>query len=487
MFAPFKPTPLGASARALAAGLGAAAIVTLTFAPGAGAISPEDGFAAIAAKAMPAYVDIATTQTVVANRPGPEGGPFDEFFRDFFDRFPNQGGQSRQVQAEGSGFLIDPSGIVVTNNHVIDGAEQVRVILQDGTALDAVVLGVDDRADLAVLKVDAGHDLPYLPWGDSDLAYVGDWTVAIGNPFGLGGTMTAGIISARARNINAGPYDDFIQTDASINRGNSGGPLINVDGKVIGINTAIFSPTGASIGLGFAIPSNLARPIINQIIEYGRPRRGWLGVRIQTVTEDLAQGLGLDSARGALIAGVSPDGPAGAAGIEPGDVILRFNGNDITDVRRLPRVVAEAEVDSTVPVELWRDGELKTVDVRVGELTEVVVAALADQPEPGIGQGPEILGMTLTALTPDLREEYGLEGNDQGVLVTGVAAQTAAAQRSIRPGDVILEVAQQEVRTPEEVSELVEQSRQLNRSTVLVLLRKSDGDLRWVALSLGRG
>ena len=474
-------------ALALAAGFGAAAIVTLTFAPGAVALSHEDGFADVAAKALPAYVDIATTQTVAANRPGPEGGPFDEFFRDFFDRFPNQDGQSRQVQAEGSGFIVDPSGIVVTNNHVIDGAEHVTVILHDGTQLEATVLGVDDRADLAVLKVDAGHDLPYLSWGDSDLARVGDWTVAIGNPFGLGGTMTAGIISARARNINAGPYDDFIQTDASINRGNSGGPLINTEGEVIGINTAIFSPTGASIGLGFAIPANLARPIINQIVEFGHPRRGWLGVRIQTVTPDLAESLGLDRARGALIAGVSPAGPAGEAGIVEGDVILRFDNKDVADMRTLPRVVAEAEVDSMVPVELWRDGRLETVRVRVGELTEVVVAALADQPQPGLAQGPEILGMTLSPLTSELRQEYGLEGSDEGVLVTGVTAQTTAAERSIRPGDVILEVAQQQVRTPEEVANLVEESRQSNRSTVLVLLRKSDGDLRWVALSLARG
>ena len=352
---------------------------------------------------------------------------------------PNGG--SRNILAAGAGFIIDPTGIVVTNNHVIDDADEVAVILADGTRLPAEILGTDDRADLAVLKVEAGYDLPFLSWADSDTVEVGDWALAVGNPFGLGGTLTLGIVSARHRNINAGPYDDFIQTDASINRGNSGGPLLNASGNVIGINTAIFSPTGASVGIGFAIPSNLARPIIGQLVEFGRPRRGWLGVRIQRVSEDMAVDLGMVEARGAYIAGVDGDGPAGRAGIVPGDVILRFNGREISEMRTLSRVVAESTIDALVDVEVWRDGQLQVIKVRVGELTEVAVAALAQTPQVGAGGG-NALGMSFATMTPELREQFGLTPDDEGVLVTGVQASTDAAARSIKPGDIILEVGQ---------------------------------------------
>jgi serine protease Do len=348
-------------------------------------------------------------------------------------------------------------------------------------------LGVDDRADLAVLKVDAGYDLPFVKWGDSDTAEVGDWSLAVGNPFGLGGTLTLGIISARARNINAGPYDDFIQTDASINRGNSGGPLLNLAGEVIGINTAIFSPTGASVGIGFAIPSNLARPSVDQLIEFGRTRRGWLGVRIQRVTGEIAQGLGLDEAKGALIADVSADGPAGAAGIALGDVILTFDGKGIPEMRSLTRVVAETSIDAIVDVEIWRDGRTQTLQVRVGELTDVAVAALAGAPPGGLRDSTASLGISLAEVTSELREQYGLTLDGDGVLVTGVQAATDAAARNIQPGDVILEVGRETVRTPADVVRFVEAARAENRSSLLILLQERDGDLRYVPLSLEQG
>ena len=470
--------------------IGSAMLVTTLFAaPAALALEPAGGFADVAAIALPAYVDIATTQTAAGpGRPNaPEGGPFDEFFRDFFEGLPDQG-QGRRIGSQGSGFVIDPSGIIVTNNHVVAGADQVVVVFTDGTRLPATILGRDERADLAVLKVDAGEDLPFIKWGDSDGARIGDWIVAIGNPFGLGGTITAGIISARARNINAGPYDQFIQTDASINQGNSGGPLINLAGEVIGINTAIYSPTGASVGLGFAIPSNLARPIVDQLVEFGRARRGWLGVRIQRVTDEIAEGLELDTPRGALIAGLTVDGPAGRGGIEVGDVVLSFAGEEVPDMRSLPLIVAQTTPDELVEVEVWRDGGLVTLEMRVGELTDVAVAALQEEPEPlpPVG-GVKALGLTLTQITPDLRQQFGIGGEISGVVITDVIDGTDAAARRIQPGDVILEVAQQEVSSPDQVTSLVEARRASNLSSVLMLIQEPNGDLRFVSLSLNQG
>ncbi len=471
---------------------GSAMLVTTLFAaPAALALEPSGGFADVAAIALPAYVDIATTQMVAGEaRPNfPEGGPFDEFFRDFFDQAPGQGqSQGRRIGSQGSGFVIDPSGIIVTNNHVVAGADQVVVVFTDGTRLPAIILGRDERADLAVLKVDAGEDLPFINWGDSDAARIGDWIVAIGNPFGLGGTITAGIISARARNINAGPYDQFIQTDASINQGNSGGPLINLAGEVVGINTAIYSPTGASVGIGFAIPSNLARPIVDQLVEFGHARRGWLGVRIQRVTAEIAEGLELDTPRGALIAGLTVDGPAGRGGIEVGDVVLSFAGKEVPDMRSLPLIVAQTTPDELVEVEVWRDGGLVTLEMRVGELTDVAVAALQEEPEPlpPVG-GVKALGLTLTDITPDLRKQFGIGGEISGVVITDVIDGTDAAARRIQPGDVILEVAQQEVSSPDQVMALVEARRASNLSSVLMLIQEPNGDLRFVSLSLKQG
>ena len=319
----------------------------------------------------------------------PPGSPFEEFFKDFFERQRpggngdnDEGGNrpTRRVFSLGSGFVVDPSGIVITNNHVIAEADEITVIFSDNTRRKAEVLGRDAKTDLAVLqlKQEPGDgELPFVTLGDSDKSRVGDWVMAIGNPFGLGGSVTAGIISARSRNINAGPYDDFIQTDASINRGNSGGPLFNMDGEVIGVNTAIFSPSGGSVGIGFSIASNLAKPVIEQLREYGKTRRGWLGVRIQPVTDEIAESLALDEPRGALVASVFEPGPAAEAGFEPGDVILKFDGQEVPIVRALPRIVAETGIGKAVAVEVWRKGKMVTLSVKIGELKEDEVAALA--------------------------------------------------------------------------------------------------------------
>ena len=476
---------LGQGARA--ATFGSAMFVTTLFAAGAPqALEPGLNFADVAAITLPAYVDIVTSQNVAQRGRGQQrqGGAFDEFFEDFFEDLPE--GQQRLLRpaAQGSGFVIDPSGLIVTNNHVVAGADGVEVVFFDGTRLPATIIGRDERADLAVLKVEADGDLPFINWGDSDAARIGEWIIAIGNPFGLGGTITAGIISARARNINAGPYDQFLQTDASINQGNSGGPLINMAGEVIGINTAIFSPTGASVGLGFAIPSNLARPIIEQLVEFGRARRGWLGVRIQRVTDEIAEGLDLAEAKGALIAGLTVDGPAGRGGIEIGDVILSFGGREVPDMSALPLIVAQTTPDSMAAVEVWRDGATVKFDMRVGELTDVAVAALQREPAQTPPGGIETLGLTLTDINGELRQQFGIGGEVSGVVITKVAAGTDAAARRIQPGDVILEVAQQEVSTPDEIAALIASRRNNNLSSVLMLIQEPDGDLRFVSLSL---
>jgi serine protease Do len=450
------------------------------------------GFADVAEQALPAYVDVLVRpKSAATTRPGqqaqgqPPQGPFDQFFRDFFDQVPQQG-QERNIGSQGSGFIIDKSGVIVTNNHVVEDADQITVVMHDGSRLVAKLLATDERADLAVLKVDAGRELPSLRWADSDTARVGDWILAIGNPYGMGGTVTAGIVSARARNIGATQFDNLIQTDASINRGNSGGPLLNANGEVVGINTVIISPTGGSIGIGFAIPSNFARAFVQQIIEYGRPRRGWLGVRVQTVTDELAQSLGLGRPRGALIGGVTDNGPAQMGGIVAGDVVLKFNNRDVEDTNALPRIVAETAVDATVPVEINRKGEQKTLQVKVGELVELAaVAALAAPAAPG--NTTEALGMKLTGLTPELRQQYGVAASTTGVLVTGVQPQTDAALRRIQPGDVILEVGQKEVQSPEQVVQLLDETRKQSRGSVLILLRQRNGDMRFVALSLQQG
>ncbi|MBY0338996.1 MAG: Do family serine endopeptidase [Acetobacteraceae bacterium] len=471
--------------------------------------APES-FAPLVRQLLPAVVNISTTQGVAA-RPGrpdapetpqaPPGSPFEEFFRDFFNRNrPGQDGQQappgrgpqappqRRAQSLGSGFIIDPAGIVITNNHVIDGADEINVILQDNTTIRAELVGTDPRTDIAVLRVRHTAPLPAVPWGDSDTANVGDWVVAIGNPFGLGGTVTAGIVSARGRDIRQGLYDDFIQTDAAINRGNSGGPLFNMRGEVVGINTAIYSPTGGSIGIGFSIPSNLARGIAGQLADAGRVRRGWLGVNIQQVTDEIADSLGLrGGARGALVSRAQEGGPAAAGGIRNGDVVLRFNNQEVREMRNLPRIVAETAVGSRVPVVVWRDGREETLQVTVAEFPAEAqqAAATPNQPTPRGDRPVELsgLGLRVAGITAENRERFRLRPETRGVVVTEVAPNSPAAERELRPGDVILEVQQERVTTPQELQERIERLRRQGRATALFLV-EGQGGQRFVPLRL---
>ncbi|WP_241503773.1 DegQ family serine endoprotease [Ferruginivarius sediminum] len=486
--------PTGAGEKSIArrlAGrvLAAALVVTLMVPAAVQAEDRPDSFADLADKLLPTVVNVSTTQKVEEDEARRE---FEEFFRDFFER--REGEEPRRPRRApsslGSGFIIDKTGYIVTNNHVIADADEINVRLQDDTTLKAEIVGRDDKTDLALLKVDTDRDLPAAEWGDSRKTRIGDWVLAIGNPFGLGGTVTAGIVSARSRDINAGPYDDFLQTDASINRGNSGGPMFNTDGQVIGVNTAIFSPSGGSIGIGFAIPSSIAKNVIDQLREYGDVRRAWLGVRIQTVTPELAEGLRLDEATGALVASVSDGSPAGEAGIKQGDVILEFDGRDVEEMRRLPRMVAETRIGKAVDVVIWRKGERKTVQVTLGKLDEEAIASLGPEGETQEGSGGEMkldsLGLALAPLSEEARENYNLDERAQGVVITGVRGGGTAAEKGLNPGDVIVEVDQEEVSAPQDVARKVEQAEK-EGYRVVTLLVYSQGDFRWVAVRIAKG
>ena len=444
-----------------------------------------DGFADLAERLLPAVVNISTTQKV--DQPGP-GEEFDQLFKDFFDR---QGRENapRRATSLGSGFVIDPAGYIVTNNHVIAEAEEIRVRFYDGTELKATVVGRDDKVDVALLRVEPKKPIIPVTWGDSDRARIGDWVLAIGNPFGLGGSVTTGIVSARQRNINTGPYDDFLQTDAAINRGNSGGPVFNMDGEVIGIATAIYSPTGGSVGIGFAIPSSLARNVVEQLRQFGHPRRGWLGVRIQSVTDELAEGLHRVDTSGALVANVTEDGPAANAGIQQGDVILKFDGRPVDEMRKLPRMVAETPIDKQVEVLIWRDGGPKTVQVKLGELDETVTAALTPQKQsepPATQEKVSVLGLSVAELSAELRRKYELGEDATGVVVTDVDQKGAAAEKGLQAGDVIVEIDQQAVSSPGDVAQRVQDAK-ANGYRVVTLLIYRRGDFQWVALRIDRG
>ncbi len=436
-----------------------------------------DSFADLAKELLPTVVNIATKH--IADD-GDRPGNFEEFFEDFGNGRPPEG------SALGSGFIIDASGYVVTNHHVVDGADEITVRLQDDTSLVATLVGSDERTDLALLKVESDEPLPASSWGDSDAARIGDWVMAIGNPFGLGGTVTAGIVSARGRDIRSGPYDDFIQTDAAINRGNSGGPLFNMDGEVIGVNSAIFSPSGGSVGIGFSIPSQMARNVINQLRDHGEVRRGWLGVRIQRVTPELAEGLRLDEDRGALVASVTPDGPAEAAGIEQGDVIIKFNDRIVPESSKLPRMVAETSIGSKVPVTVWRKGKEVTVYAELGALNEAVVAAAAPGPNETEKATPDAvaeLGLELNELTAQLRQEFELPADMTGVMVTKVDGDSAAAAKGIKAGDVIVEVDQEAVETTADVAKQIEKARE-EGYRVVTLLVYAENDYSWIAVRI---
>jgi serine protease Do len=464
----------------------------------AAARSAPDSFADLAEKLLPAVVNISSTQTIkTADNAHPEmpefppGSPFEQFFKDFMER-QNKGkgggeGPPRHAMSLGSGFIIDPAGYVVTNNHVIADADEITVTLQDNTNLKATLVGKDVKADLALLKVQSPKSLPSVPWGDADHTRVGDWVVAIGNPFGLGGTVTAGILSARSRDINNGPYDDFLQTDASINRGNSGGPMFNVAGEVIGINTAIYSPTGGSVGIGFAIPSNEAKPIIDQLKQFGKVRRGWLGVKIQSVTDEIAESLGLPKAEGALVSTVSEGSPAAKGKVEQGDVILKFDGKDINEFRRLPRIVAETPIDKKVDVVVWRKGKQVSLQVVVAPLVEteeVADAGNTNSKEPVV-TGPSVsaLGLKLSALTPQLREKFGLADDAAGVAVTDVSNTSPAAEKGVTPGDLIVEIGQEEVKSPDDVVAKLKTATDKKLKSVLLLVDKK-GELRFITVKV---
>jgi serine protease Do len=464
---------------------GAPLLVTASFARG------PDSVADVAEGLQDSVVNISTTQTLkgtaenVPGGPGPKGSPFEEFFDDFFDDEDSQG-LARKVSSLGSGFVIDSSGLVVTNNHVIEGADEIIINFVDGTKLKVVkILGHDPKTDLALLKVEPKKPLKAVTFGDSGRMRVGDWVMAIGNPFGLGGSVTVGIISATKRDINAGPYDDFLQTDAAINRGNSGGPLFNMEGQVIGVNTAIISPTGGSIGIGFAVPSNSAVQVLDQLKQYGETRRGWLGVQVQNVTDEIAISLGLQEPKGALVAKVSPDSPAAAAGLQPSDVILSFDGQPIDNMRSLPRAVAATAIGKSVAVELLRKGQPMDLTVTVGRLPEdeeiedAVTTEDTPAPEP---EREDLLGLSIAPLTDELRERYNIGRTIEGVVITEVKPNSPAAQKDVKPGDVIVEVTQEKVKQPQDVKSRLLAVKKSGRRSVLLLLSDAKGELRFVAV-----
>lgn len=437
------------------------------------AAAPPSDFADLASRLLPSVVNISVSQA------SGKGGLQERFFRNRLQPDP----PSRHPESAGSGFIVDPRGYIVTNDHVIAEADEITVTLHDDTKLPAKAVGRDARTDLAVLKVTSEKPLAAALFGDSAKLRVGEWVLAIGNPFGLGGTVTAGIVSARHRDINSGPYDDFIQTDASINRGNSGGPMFDLAGRVVGINNVIFSPTGGSVGIGFAIPSNRARPVIDQLIEFGRARRGWLGVQIQTVTDEIASGLGLSEASGALVSGLPEDGPAAKAGIEVGDVILRFDGKPVGEMRRLPRMVSETRIGKRVEVEIWRRGERMAIAVVLGEFPEGSrAAAPVPKPEPVVTVAG--LGMTLSAITPDMRDRFALEEDVRGVVVTEVAENGPAADNGIQPGTVIRKVGAG-LRVVESPSEVESEIRRTGDAGAILMLIETGGAQRFVALAKG--
>ena len=472
---------------AIAAGFAAAVlVVSPAFAKG------PDSVADIAAPLLDAVVNISSSQTIAGSKDAPapklpDGSPFQNFFDDFFNQKGQTDNTPHRVQSLGSGFVIDPSGIVVTNNHVIDGADEITVNFDDGSKVKAKLIGRDEKTDLAVLKIEVSHPLVSVKFGDSDVMRVGDWVMAIGNPFGLGGSVSVGIVSARNRDINSGPYDNFIQTDAAINRGNSGGPLFNLNGEVIGVNTAIISPSGGSIGIGFSVPSKTVVAVIDQLRQFKEVRRGWLGVRIQQVTDEIADSLNVKPPRGALIAGIDDKGPAKPAGIEPGDVVVKFDGKDIKEMRDLPKIVAETPVGKDVEVTIIRKGKEENKTVKLGRLDDAEKKVAAVTKKDDVEDKPAIkkeLGLDLANLTDELRKKHKIKDKVKGVLITGVDANSAAAEKRLMPGMVIAEVQQQPVANAAELQTRIDKLKKDGKKTVVLLVVSPDGDPSFVALSL---
>jgi serine protease Do len=450
-------------------------------------------FARLAGRLSGVVVNISTQAAPAAAKPAPEapqnspGGTLDEVFRDFFGDKGTTGAPGPRIASLGSGFVIDPSGLIVTNNHVIANAEQITVTLADDTALQAQVIGRDAVTDLALLKVDAKGPLPAASWGESSKARVGDWVLAIGNPFGLGGTVTAGIISATARDIHSSPYDDYLQTDASINRGNSGGPMFDLAGEVIGINTVIYSPSGGSIGIGFAIPSAFARPIIEQLKATGKVERGWIGARIQPVTDDIAESVGLDKSRGAMIAAIDPGSPAVQAKLQPGDVILSYDGKPIERSRQLPRLVADTPPDKQVKVTIWRDGKEHEAELKAMALDPNRPPPARPPPEkPKPIVAVDAFGLKLAKLTPELKKQFSLPDAAKGVVVTEVPPNSAGASQGLRPGDMVIAVGHASVTTPDEVAQLAAGAKKAGQKKLLLRIER-EGSTRFVALPVEAG
>jgi serine protease Do len=455
-----------------------------------------EAIADVAEQVIEAVVNISTSQNVGARgsqQQVPNDPQVDDLFRDFFNR-RGQGepkgerAPPRRVNSLGSGFIIDATGIVVTNNHVIAEADEITVILNDGAKIKAELIGRDQKTDIALLRIKPDRPLKAVRFGDSDKLRLGEWVIAIGNPFSLGGSVTAGIVSARNRDINSGPYDNYIQTDAAINRGNSGGPLFNLNGEVIGINTAIISPSGGSIGIGFAVPSKTALSVIDQLKQFGETRRGWLGVRIQLVTDEIAESLGIKPARGALVAGVDDRGPAKPAGIVPGDVIVRFDGKDIREMRDLPRVVADTPVGKEVPVIIIRKGKEETRTVTLGRLEDSEKQATLTKPEADPPTPAPVvkraLGIDLAGLSDELRKKFKIRDTIKGIVILGIQPNSPAADKRLNPGDVIVEIAQEPVQSADDFQTKVDRLRKDGRPSALLLVAGADGELRFVALSL---
>jgi serine protease Do len=446
-----------------------------------------ESVAPVAEQLIEAVVNVSTSQGVR----GPQGlplpsvpkdSPYNEYFGEFFEN-RGQSIPDRMVSSLGSGFIIDgKEGVIVTNNHVIDGAEEIQVNLHDGTKLKAELLGKDNKTDIALLKVKPPRELKSVKFGSSTNIRVGDWVMAIGNPFGLGGSVTVGIISAKARNINSGPYDDYLQTDASINKGNSGGPLFNMDGEVVGVNTAIISPTGGSIGIGFAVPAEAVVPVVQQLQEFHEVRRGWIGVKIQTVSEDIAGSLGIPENTGALIAAVTPDGPAAKGGLQAGDVIVKFDNEAVPTMRNLPRLVARAPIDKTVDVEVLRKRERKTLQVKVGRLSDEEEAG-AEGPNDNVPLLSNMLGLKLLTLTDALRSKYGIGAGIKGAVVDAVDPKSPAAEK-IRAGDVIVQAANEPVSSPQDLAKQVQRIKSSSGKTVMLEVEDAKGGHRFVSVPL---
>ncbi|OLP48948.1 serine protease [Allorhizobium taibaishanense] len=472
-------------------------------APTAGATSShENGPAPVADLAeglLGAVVNIATSQNVDGDDAAPlpqvpKGSPFEDLFEDFYKNRQGKG-SNHKVNSLGSGFVIDPAGYIVTNNHVIENADDIEVIFSDGSKLQAKLIGTDTKTDLSLLKVEPTEPLKAVKFGDSKVMRIGDWVMAIGNPFGLGGSVTLGIVSARGRNINAGPYDNFIQTDAAINKGNSGGPLFNMRGEVIGINTAIISPSGGSIGIGFAVPSELAENVIKQLRDYGETRRGWLGVRIQPVPDDLAKSAGIKTGRGALVSSVIEGGPVAKGPLKTGDVIISFAGKDIAESRDLVRTVAESPINQDLDVVVFRDGNRQTFKVKLAQLPEDKTADAKDketeQADPKAGGEDEdeadagtVLGMSVVALDDETRAAHSIAKSVEGLLITDVQQGSAADQKGLKVGEVVVEVAQEFVATPDALAEKVAKLKSDGRRAIHLMVANPQGDLRFVAVPL---